>query len=90
VNAVQIRSEPEKYMNDGPAVDTSVGQENMGWGRVDLASRCGIPFRGNGKPVLGVGSLPLLSASRLAAGILVKVTWSRDVSWRKRILNSKP
>jgi len=66
------------------AVDFGEGLENRGMGGGELAFRCGLPFRGTGRLIRDAGSSPLVPAS-LMLGSLIEVTWSRPVSWRKRI-----
>ena len=78
----------EKAMQHELAVDFGAGVENRGWGAGDPAFRCGLPFRGNGRPIRNDGPWAKLPAS-MAAGSLVEVSWGADASWRKKIQVSK-
>ena len=70
------------------AVDFGEGVENRGIGTGELAFRCGLPFRGNGRPIRNEGP-PVRVPASLMTGALIEVAWSRPVSWRKRIRFSK-
>jgi hypothetical protein len=64
------------------------GMENRGLGAGESAFRCGLPFRGTGRLIRGAGS-SLPAPAGMAGGELIKVDWSPDVSWRKRIRCAK-
>jgi len=66
------------------AIDFGVDAENRGWGAEESGYRCGLPFRGNGRPIRASDPEAKLAASR-AAGLRIEVNWPPDVSWRKRI-----
>ena len=76
--------EPEKQMHSGLGVDFDVRLESRGSGTWDPAFRCGLSFRGDGRPIRDAGpcALPL---AWMVAGSPVEVNWAPDVSWRKRI-----
>ena len=75
-------------MHYGLAVDFGVGPEKRGWGLGDAAYRCGLPFRGNGRPIRDADLSALVPAEMLK-GAVVEVAWSPPVSWRKKIRGAK-
>lgn len=75
-------------MQDELAVDFGVELKNRDWGAGDPAFRCGLPLRGNGRPIRDESPWVELLAS-VAAGSRIGVSWLPEVSWRKRIRVSK-
>ena len=71
-------------MHDGRTVDFGVGLESRGKWAGGPAFRCGLPFRGDGRPTRNAGTDSKFPAT-LLAGALIEVRWLPDVSWRKRI-----
>jgi hypothetical protein len=63
--------------------------ESQGLGIGGPAVRCGLPFRGNGRPIRDAGFSKELSA-KMVGGALIEVRWLPDVLWRSRIRLSKP
>ena len=84
----ETKREPEKQMHHELVVEFGVGLENRGWVAGEPAFRCGLPFRGGGRLIRDAGSVPRVPA-RGVADDLIKVAWSREVSWQKKIRCSK-
>jgi hypothetical protein len=71
-------------MHYRPAVDFGVGLESRGTWAGGPAFRCGLSFRGDGRPTRDAGSGAEFPA-RTVADAMISVNWLPDVSWRKRI-----
>jgi len=71
-------------MHYGIAGDFEVGLESQGLGTGGQAIRCGLPFRGDGRPIRDADPGTVFPA-KLLAGALIRVRWLPEVSWRKRI-----
>ena len=82
--AALIGEEPEKQMHNGLAIDLEVGLVSRGLGAERPAFRCGLPFRGDRRPIRDAGSGANLPVE-MVTGALIEVRWLPDVSWRKRI-----
>jgi hypothetical protein len=69
------------------AVGFGVGLESGDMWAWSPAFRCGLPFRGDGRPIRDAGS-GVEFPPKMAAGARIEVSWLPDVSWRKRIRSS--
>ena len=71
-------------MHYRPAVDFEVGLVSRGMWAGSPAFRCGLPFRGDGRPTRDAGTGAGFPA-KMVVGARIEVRWLPEVSWRKRI-----
>ena len=71
-------------MHDGQAFDFGVGFRSQGDWAGGPVFRCGLPFRGDGRPTRDAG-FGAQSRVQIMGGIRIEVRWLPEVSWQKRI-----